>query len=194
MDCLKLGYDSSVALPKVMYEKSVQTWLSIDPMSDKCLLLFPHVYCFSSQLIIANPNGMEVCGDYFNWYGKYLGTDGKKDNNVFIVSDNKSLQKIKRYPTGNKNKMPIDNPSGEAGIHSHPLKEHTNGNIYTTETGKDDPEIFSGYNLTIIVRDSNCNPESFGCERTPEATFYDSKTTEIGTMKLSDIKKRIDRQ
>jgi len=222
--------------------------LKVDPMSDKYPSMSPYVYCSNNPIRRIDPNGM-LDGDFFDWYGKYLGTDGnKKDNKVFIVSDNKSRQqikgnerrgkttdaskvkadvsttkevlnetlnvygrtvknggddeeastfdkngKLKTYPTGNKNKSAIDE-SGDVSIHSHPLNILENGNLYTTEEGEDDPEAFSGYNLNIIVGDSNCDPEGVGCNRTPEATFYDSKTEIIGTMKLSDIKKITDRK
>lgn len=65
MGCLKLSYCSDATLPKVMYgksvlsEKSVQIWISVDPMSDKYPSLTPYNYCANNPIRITDPNGME---------------------------------------------------------------------------------------------------------------------------------------
>ena len=66
MGCLKLNYRSDATLPKVMYgksvlsEKSVQIWLSVDPMSDKYPSLSPYNYCANNQVILVDPDGEKI--------------------------------------------------------------------------------------------------------------------------------------
>ena len=63
MGCLKPSYRSDATLPKVMYgksvlsEKSVQIWLSVDPMSDKYPSLSPYAYCMNNPVILVDPDG-----------------------------------------------------------------------------------------------------------------------------------------
>ena len=70
MGCLKLSYCSDVALPKVMYgksvlsEKSLQIWLSVDPMSDKYPSMSPYNYCMNNPVILVDPDGMDIINGY----------------------------------------------------------------------------------------------------------------------------------
>ena len=66
------------------YSSDLSIWLSVDPMSDKYPSLSPYVYCANNPIKLVDPNGEEV-GDFYDLYGNYLGTDGIKDNMVYLV-------------------------------------------------------------------------------------------------------------
>ena len=69
------------------YSSDLSIWLSVDPMSDKYPSLSPYVYCANNPVKLVDPNGGEI-GDYFNQYGKYLGTDCDDDGKIHIIQDN----------------------------------------------------------------------------------------------------------
>ena len=71
------------------YSSDLSIWLSVDPMSDKYPSLSPYVYCANNPIKLVDPNGEEI-GDYYNLFGEYLGTDGEKNNNVYLIEDGAS--------------------------------------------------------------------------------------------------------
>jgi len=76
------------------YSSDLSIWLSVDPMSDKYASLSPYVYCANNPVKLVDPNGEEI-GEYRDWDGNLLGTDGVNDWNIFFVSDEKSIFVIK---------------------------------------------------------------------------------------------------
>jgi RHS repeat-associated protein len=76
------------------YSSDLSIWLSVDPMSDKYPSLSPYTYCANNPVKLVDPNGEEV-GQYWDWDGNYLGSDGKVDLDVYFVSDEKSINTIK---------------------------------------------------------------------------------------------------
>jgi RHS repeat-associated protein len=76
------------------YSSELGIWISTDPMAGKYPSSTPYAYCRNNPIMLVDPNGMED-GNFHDWSGKYLGNDGKKDNNVFIVRDKSSIKTIK---------------------------------------------------------------------------------------------------
>ena len=76
------------------YNSDLSIWLSVDPMSDKYPSLSPYVYCANNPIRLVDPNGEEI-GDFYDQWGRKIGSDGHADDNVFIVSDQDSQNKIK---------------------------------------------------------------------------------------------------
>jgi hypothetical protein len=66
MGCLKLSYYQTYSNRKVLYSdsvlepKSVQMWLSVDPMSDKYPSMSPYNYCANNPVILVDPDGEEI--------------------------------------------------------------------------------------------------------------------------------------
>ena len=54
-------------------------------MSDKYPSLSPYVYCANNPVKLVDPNGEEV-GDFFDENGIFLGSDGKDDGKIYIIS------------------------------------------------------------------------------------------------------------
>ncbi len=76
------------------YSSDLSIWLSVDPMSDKYPSLSPYAYCANNPIKLVDPNGEEI-GDFYDQWGRKIGSDGRADDNVFIVSDQASQNKIK---------------------------------------------------------------------------------------------------
>ena len=67
------------------YTPEVSVWLSVDPLSDKYPEISPFAYCAGNPVRLIDPNGLNI-DDYFNEFGKYLGTDNATSHNVKIIS------------------------------------------------------------------------------------------------------------
>ena len=67
------------------YSSDLSIWLSVDPMSDKYPSFSPYVYCADNPVKLVDPNGEEI-GDFFDYSGKYLGTDGIDDGKIYITT------------------------------------------------------------------------------------------------------------
>jgi len=116
------------------YNSDISIWLSVDPLSDKYPNLTPYAYCANNPIILVDPDGKEY-GDFFDWSGKYLGADGKKDENVFFVGDRKSIKKIrdndKSGGTTNANDVKVDVSTTKSV-----LKEILDIDLRTTNNGE----------------------------------------------------------
>ena len=75
------------------YSSDLSIWLSVDPMAAKYASLSPYVYCANNPVRCVDPNGEEI-GQYLDWNGNFLGTDGKEDISVYFVSDEESINII----------------------------------------------------------------------------------------------------
>ena len=93
------------------YSSDLSVWLSVDPMSAKYPSLSPYTYCANNPVRCVDPNGEEI-GEYRDWNGDLLGTDGKNDLNVFFVSDEGSINTIKNNNdaggTTNRSEVNVD--------------------------------------------------------------------------------------
>ena len=76
------------------YSSDLSIWLSVDPMSDKYASLSPYVYCADNPVRLVDPDGEEI-GDFYDQWGRKIGSDGHADDIVFIVSDQNSQNQIK---------------------------------------------------------------------------------------------------
>jgi len=65
--------------------------------------VYCYSYCLNNPLKYKDPTGNKYeLGEYRDEYGKYLGWDGKKDDNIFIVEDSKSIKTIKQNDKAGK--------------------------------------------------------------------------------------------
>lgn len=62
-------------------------WLSVDPIAHH----YQSPYCSmdNNPIYYVDPDGTTVNGDYYNKKGKHLGSDGKDDDKVYVVSNAK---------------------------------------------------------------------------------------------------------
>ncbi len=66
------------------YDSDMNIWLSVDPMLDALPYLSPYVYCSNNPIGRVDPDG-RLDDDYFNQYGKYLGSDNSSTDKVRII-------------------------------------------------------------------------------------------------------------
>ena len=66
------------------YDSDLSIWLSVDPLADKLPHQSPYVYCSNNPIGRVDPDGM-LDDDYFNQYGKYLGSDNSSTDKVRII-------------------------------------------------------------------------------------------------------------
>ena len=67
------------------YDSRLVRWWSIDPKWNEYPRVSPYVFCNGSPVMLMDPNGMEI-GDYYNYEGKYLGSDNIDDKKVYVAS------------------------------------------------------------------------------------------------------------
>jgi RHS repeat-associated protein len=67
------------------------TWMSVDPMADKYPSISPYAYCAWNPVKLVDPEGCEV-GDIYNLKGQHIGSDGKKDNKVYLCYTKRNIQ------------------------------------------------------------------------------------------------------
>ena len=91
MGCLKLTYQPTIQVLRTYNltpsreAKSVQSWLSVDPLADDAPGWTPYRYCFNNPIRLIDPNGTFE-GDYLNSDGVKIGDDGIDDKKVYYVN------------------------------------------------------------------------------------------------------------
>lgn len=77
------------------YDPKWSIFISVDPLAEKTMSSYG--YCYNNPIKFTDPTGMEGEGDYFNIFGKYLGSDEFDDGKIYIVNtltDEQSIHNI----------------------------------------------------------------------------------------------------
>ncbi|GHV43012.1 hypothetical protein FACS1894180_0860 [Bacteroidia bacterium] len=67
------------------YDPVIGSFTTVDPLAEKYYSISPYAYCANNPVRFIDPTGM-VYGDYYNIWGKYLGSDGINDDKVYLAS------------------------------------------------------------------------------------------------------------
>ncbi len=78
------------------YDPAIARWTSVDPLASSMASWSPYNYVFNNPLKYTDPTGMAPFTDFYNNNGKYIGTDGKDDGQVVVVTDNSEARQIKK--------------------------------------------------------------------------------------------------
>jgi RHS repeat-associated protein len=83
-----------------MYHKNHGRFTSPDPLQASASANRPqswnrYTYSYSNPLRYTDPTGM-IAGDFYNEDGNKIGTDGKNDGKIYLVTDKKEREKIEK--------------------------------------------------------------------------------------------------
>jgi RHS repeat-associated protein len=66
------------------YDSDISIWLSIDPLAHERSWVSPYNYCLNNPIGRIDLDG-NICGDYYNTNGNWLGCDGINDNKAYVA-------------------------------------------------------------------------------------------------------------
>ena len=69
-----------------LYSPRTATWLSPDPMLENYYDVSPYAYCAGNPIILVDIDGRSY-GDYYSYWGYFVGTDGLNDNKLYLIDD-----------------------------------------------------------------------------------------------------------
>uniref|UniRef100_UPI0035A153DB RHS repeat-associated core domain-containing protein n=1 Tax=Prevotella heparinolytica TaxID=28113 RepID=UPI0035A153DB len=65
------------------YDPTLGRWDRMDPMCEKYYSVSPYAYCHDNPVMLVDPDGRD---DYYDRFGNFLGTNGKKTDYIFIAN------------------------------------------------------------------------------------------------------------
>jgi hypothetical protein len=177
MGCLKLAYKNSGTLLKVAYrkpfleEKSVQRFLSVDPLAHKLPGYSPYAMALNNPLLYIDPDGQFPFTFHvrtfapFDWFGGGFKGDGdnrrfttgqaafKIRSEIDIETDNMSVTRANVYGTKSVGGYGLWDAKSEAhGNYSFKegnLKSHLYGNNDAATEASSDIDVFSALKVGV---------------------------------------------
>ena len=88
------------------YDPAIARWNRTDPMAENFYILSTYHYCCNNPIIHIDLYGCAT-GDYYSLEGKWLGSDGKKDDKVYVASDVEKNEKDIVVSSINSKELPF---------------------------------------------------------------------------------------
>ncbi|WP_407648321.1 RHS repeat-associated core domain-containing protein [Chryseobacterium formosus] len=154
------------------YMPDIERWGVVDPLAEKMPSWSPYVYTFNNPIIYTDPTGMEPVGDYYNKLGKYLGSDGKNDNKVYVADSRNSNGSF-------SNAKELNTTHSQFQIMSNVIKAESSGDateslmlahVANNAVGDKDVNYRGNEGLYQMLTDGNYSTTSSSDRSTPLST------------------------
>ena len=162
------------------YMPDLGRWGVVDPLAEKMRRWSPYNYAFDNPIRFIDPDGRAPKDDHFNKYGRYIGTDDKKTNNV-IVHTSSSATKLSQL-------------NGDKGVKLSQLDYNSRG------TAKAVSNVIAHYagakGLAGIYGVKSINDPSTLAHTTPQkSVYFNSKALSAGNLNDAyDIRSVLDHE
>jgi len=98
-------------------------WYSVDPLADRFTSFSPYNFALNNPILFNDPDGRAArpFGDFYDQQGNKIGTDGKNDQKLYVVTDAKEVAAAQKT-TAKGQKLDADKMTSEVLLASNHVR------------------------------------------------------------------------